>query len=90
MPVYINGSNSRDIQQCGATHMFHHSQWGATFINHQEYPSNIMYVDKIRFGENNVKDTIRVMAMKRLSNIVATAYLQILFRKKGYLQKSAL
>ena len=41
-----------------------------------------MYDDKIRCRENNVKDTIRVMAMKRLSNRVATAYLQILFRKQ--------
>ena len=49
-----------------------------------------MYDDKVRCGENNLKDTIRIMAMKRLSNIVATAYLQILFRNKGYLQTSAL
>ena len=90
MPVYINGSHTRDIHPCGATHMFHHSQWGATSINHQKYPSNIMYDDKIRCGENNVKDTIRIMAMKRLSNMVATAYLQILFRNKGYIQTSAL
>ena len=34
------------------------SQWGATSINPQKYPSNIIYVDKFRFGENNVKDTI--------------------------------
>ena len=33
-----------------------------------------MYYDKICCGENNVKDTRWVMAMKRLSNIVATAY----------------
>ena len=73
MPVYINSSHTRDIHPCGATHMFHYSQWGATPINHQKYPSNIMYVDKIRFGENNVKDTIQVMTMKGLiSNIVAT------------------
>ena len=49
-----------------------------------------MYDDKIRYGEYNVKDTIRVMVMKKLSNIVAKAYLQILFRNKGYLQTSAL
>ena len=49
-----------------------------------------MYDDKISCAENNVKDTIWVMAMKRLSNIVATAYVQILFRNKGYLQTSAL
>ena len=41
MPVYINGSHKRDIHPCGATHMFHHSQWGATSINHQKYPSNM-------------------------------------------------
>ena len=90
MPVYINGSHTRNINPCGATPMFHYSQWCATSINHPKYPSNIVYDDKIRYGENNVKDTIRVMTMKRLSNIVATAYLQILFRNKGYLQKRAL
>ena len=72
MPVYIDGSHTRDILPFGATPMFHHLQWGATSINHQKYPSNVMYVDKIRFRKSNVKDTIRVMAMKRLSNIAAT------------------
>ena len=24
-PVHINGSHTRDIHPCGATHMFHHS-----------------------------------------------------------------
>ena len=60
---FYDNSHARDIHPCGATHMFHHSQWGATSINHQKYPSNITYVDKIRIGENNVKDTIQVMAM---------------------------
>ncbi len=25
-PVYINGSHTRDMLSCGATHMFHHSE----------------------------------------------------------------
>ena len=83
-PVYINGSHTRGIHPYGATHMFHHSQWGAISINYPKYLFNIIYDDDIHCGENNVQDTIRVMAMRRLSNIINAAYLQILFKNKGY------
>ena len=38
-PVHINGSHTRDIHPCGATHMFHHSRRDATPINPLYYAS---------------------------------------------------
>ena len=45
MSVYINGSHTCD----SATHMFYHSQWGATSINPPKYPFNI-YIGWALYG----------------------------------------
>ena len=58
-PVYINGSHTRDMLSCGATHMFHHSE-GALLpsIIHNTFPMR-------QFLETKPVDKKKVAKLRR-------------------------
>ena len=51
MPVYINGSHTRDMLQCGATHIFKPCKWGATPIRPLNYLHRVVRREKKWLGQ---------------------------------------